>query len=93
MVFNIGTELEYNKADKADIMQMQEICVSNGWSLEDKTDENGVYYYVIRDATAEEIAEMQAAQNDEAENLPTAEERLNDIENALLELAEIISEG
>jgi len=44
--------------------------------------DNGIY----RDATEQEIAEMQAMAEQEQEVLPSAEERLEALENAMLEM-------
>jgi len=44
--------------------------------------DNGIY----RDATEQEIAEMQAMAEQEQEGLPSAEERLEALENAMLEM-------
>lgn len=51
--------------------------------------ENGV----IREMTAEEIAELQAMQAEQPIAEPTAEERMEALEAAILELAEVIANG
>lgn len=54
-----------------------------------KVCENGV----MRDMTAEEIAELQAMQMEQPIAEPTAEERMEALEAAILELAEVIANG
>lgn len=51
--------------------------------------ENGV----LREMTAEEIAELQAVQMAQPIVSPTAEERMEALEAAILELAEVIANG
>lgn len=51
--------------------------------------ENGIF----RDATPEEIAELQAVEDNQPTPEPTAEERLEAIESALLELMGVDVDG
>lgn len=50
---------------------------------------NGVYM----DMTEEEIAEMQEDKNETTVYLPTNEERIEALEMAILELAEVLANG
>lgn len=56
-----------------------------------KIDDNGI----IRDMTADEIAEMErmAAEMAQMQPKPTPEERMNEIEAALIELAAMLAGG
>lgn len=54
-----------------------------------KVCENGVF----REMTAEEIAELQSMQMEQPIAEPTIEERMDAIEGAIMELAEVIFNG